>query len=794
MLRRKKLASLLVLAGLASAGPALGQSGTFTFVTGDVNVQRRDGQRVPVTRGTPVNPGDAIVTGTRGMAQLTMVDQAKISLRPNTQFQIEQYADRPDSDQGALLNLVRGTLRTFTGLIASRNRDRFVMKTKVATVGIRGSGNVLFAGTAADCDPSRVQASEGGCDITVNHTIEGSHAVTFGDFSGSGLPPQQGGAQTLITGPGQTVLVTGRGDVKYIPTPQFIAESATNPTGAPKSQAGGGEGGGGGETRDFAPSDTSGSTTQQGTTTATPVGNNGLGFTFVDATGNLGFDPSGLQDVVIASSGGPFEGQATSSAITREGGSFRAYQAYPGSQSDLVPTVVGGTARDNQTVAGFISLGRWDGASLGYFGSGSASPVEGSIHWIQANSGYPTYLSDVLTGTATYTLAGATSPTNQAGTAGTLGSASLNVNFTNRTLDAFLALTIPAAGGNAGGSWSLSADGVPVALNSFYASTADRLVITSSVGGQSSTSSPDLSGSIEGSLVGNSLQGAVLGYGLVDQTSSNPSNHNIVSGVAGFSGPAQAAAGPYRDGLVSDPTDSLQTGLSQLRTYATTNRPAEVTTDPATGHVTQFAAPFATLGGHATYSRGTATVLDSGADPETGMVWGRWAGGTATIDRDGQSHSLNLSNASLHYIFSGAQSGPVALPLTGTATYDVIGSTTPTDRSGHTGALNTATLSADFTNRTVAASINVSINGQTLNGVAPAMPIYRDQYFSAFTPSPIPGASSTSPLVLTCVPQCGPAASGSIDGFFAGRTGNRAGMNYNLNGTAGAVAFGRRGG
>lgn len=193
MLQRKKLASLLLLAGVVSAGPAFAQSGSFTFVTGEVNVQRKDGQRVAVTKGTPVNPGDAIVTGTRGMAQLTMVDQAKISLRPNTQFQIEQYADRPDSDQGALLNLIRGTLRTFTGLIASRNRDRFVMKTKVATVGIRGSGNVLFAGTAADCDPAKVEASGGGCDITVNHTIEGSHAVTFGDFGAPGLPPQQGG-------------------------------------------------------------------------------------------------------------------------------------------------------------------------------------------------------------------------------------------------------------------------------------------------------------------------------------------------------------------------------------------------------------------------------------------------------------------------------------------------------------------------------------------------------------------------------------------------------------------------
>ena len=55
------------------------------------------------------------------------------------------------------------------------------------------------------------------------------------------MPAQQGGAQTLITGPGQTVLVTGRGDVKYIPMPRFIADSALNPTGAQKSGNGGGD-------------------------------------------------------------------------------------------------------------------------------------------------------------------------------------------------------------------------------------------------------------------------------------------------------------------------------------------------------------------------------------------------------------------------------------------------------------------------------------------------------------------------------------------------------------------------
>ncbi|MGE0357223.1 MAG: FecR domain-containing protein [Burkholderiales bacterium] len=791
MFRQKKLASLLALCGIVAAPAAFAQSGTFTFVTGEVNVQRSDGRRVSVTRGTPVNAGDAIVTGSRGMAQLTMVDQAKISLRPNTQFQIEQYADRPDSDQGVLLNLLRGTLRTFTGLIAARNRDRFVMKTKVATVGIRGSGNVLFAGTAADCDPAKVEASGGaGCDITVNHTIEGSHAVTFGDFSGSGLPPQQGGAQTLITGPGQTVLVTGRGEVRYIPTPQFIADSSTNPAAGDKSS--GGEGAG--ETRNFGPNDGSGSSTQQGTTTTIPIGNNGLGFTVVDV-GSLGSDPSGLRDVVISAAGGPFEGQALGADFTLEGGALRGYRAYSASLSGLVPAVAGGTSREVQSVAAGsagITLGRWESASLGFFGAESTIAIPGSIHWIYANSGYPTYLSDVLTGTATYTLAAATSPTNQLNTAGSLASATLNVNFSNRTLNAALAVTLPGTGGNGGGSWSMNAQGVPFALNAFFASTSDRLVVNNTATGISSESNASLSGSLEGSFVGSALQGAIVGYGISDQSATDPSNHNVVTGVAAFTGPTQTGTVPFRDGLVSDPTGSLASGVTQVRTYATVNRPDEVTGD-SSGGVTEFAAPYSAFGDHATYRVGSASVMQAGTDAETGLAWGRWSGGTATVTRGSQSANLDLSSSSLHYVFSGEQNAPVTLPLTGTATYDVIGSTSPTDASGHVGTMNSATLAANFTNRTADASVNITVAGQTLNGVANAMPIYRDQYFSAYTPSSMPGASPSSQLILTCQPSCGPAG-GSLDGFFAGRTGQGAGVNYNFNGNAGAVAFRRRGG
>ena len=789
MAKLKRISSLLVAAGLCSTGSAWAASGQFTFVVGDVALQKINGQRVAARAGTDVDPGDTIVSGTDGMAQLTMVDNARLAVRPNTTFRIDNYPTRADSEDGALLNLVRGTLRTFTGLIASRNKDKFAMKTRVATVGIRGSGNILYSCLDAECDPSVTGQGNGqGGDFTVNHTIDGNHSITNLLDGPPGAPPQQGGPTTIITGPGQTALVQGQQPPRFIPTPQFIADSANLMASAPKS----GEAPPPGELRNFGPGDARDGIDNNETGNVT-AGGNGLGFPIIDASGNLGRDPANLRDVIIVA-GGPFLGQSTQEALVLEGIALRAYTAYAGSQSNIKPTIVGGTARDVQTYAAgptTVTLGRWENASLGIFGANSAVPVPGSIHWAYAGSGFPTYLSDVLTGSVSYTLAAATAPTNQRNTAGALGSATLNVNFTNRTLNAALGITMPAANGASGGSWNLNASNVPFALNTFYASTGGRLVITNGTG-QSSATNTALFGSLEGSFIGASLQGAFLGYGFSDQTSANVSNNNSISGVAGFTGPAQNGAAPFRDGLISDPTGSL--GSADFgRSYATVNRPEEVTANAA-GAASAFAGPFLSLGGHAQYAQGTATVAQSGADPETGMIWGRWSGGVATVSANGQVQNLNLANSSLHYIFSGAQSGPVALPLTGTGVYDVIGSTSPTDAAGHVGTLGSATLNANFTNRTVDSTINVAINGQTWNGSAANVPIYRDQYFSAYSGGGIPGAPNPAQFNITCTPNCGAGARGSLDGFFAGRTGQRAGVMYNMGGVAGAVAFGRRGG
>ncbi len=761
-LRPRPIALVVIaIASLSGVPDAIAESGRFTLVNGRVEVQSPGGAVTVLAKaGTEVNRGDTIVTYADGMAQLTMIDEARLSLRSNSRLRIDTYSSRGESEPPtSLLNLLRGTLRAFTTALTSR-KDNYKMRTAVATVGIRGTGNIL---NQSDDDST-----------TTNHTIEGEHIVSAND----------GNFAPVFTYPNQTVQVIRGQAPKFIPTPLFLLDAGKTMVGSGDTDSAPGTTGDDGPTRG------GGGLPRGG---AAIVGGNGLGFP--DSTVNVGTDPINLRNIVIAANGTAFSDQAAPEQIRLDAGALRAYSTYAGTQSGTSLDIKGGSVADLQTItidgATTIVLGRWTGVNSLAFTGGSGYVGAGGLHWGYGGSGFPAYLSDVLTGTVSYTRVGATTPTNQLGTLGQLVNTVLDVNFTARTLNATLGITMPAAGGTTGGNWTLQATNIPFALNSFIAFTGGGGLTVTNGSGQSSASNGGLSGTIDGSFVGSTLNGALVGYGFVDQTGSGSSGFQSVSGIVAFQGPSQNAAAPYRDGLVSDPNGALS-GASYIRSFATTDRPGEVTVGDQ-GRVTAFTAPYVAgnhLVGHVNYAQGTSTIVDNGFDPTTGLVWGRWSGGSATIGGQG----ANLASSSLHYIFSPTQNGPVSLPLTGTAVYDVVGSTRPTDGAGHIGTMNSATLAANFSARTVDTSINIGINGQTWNGAATGVPIYRDQYFSAYGGGSIAGVPRPSLLTITCAPNCTPALpTGSLDGFFTGRTGSGAGVMYNLGGNAGAVAFARRG-
>ena len=133
--------SALVLA-LAAVYPLVGHgaAGTTQFIAGDVTMRRGSAAATPLAKGTVLESGDAIVTGSRGIAQVKFSDGGYVAIQPNSQFDITRYADRGDAAQDSfLVNLARGGMRAITGLIGKRNTANYKVTTSTATVGIRGS-------------------------------------------------------------------------------------------------------------------------------------------------------------------------------------------------------------------------------------------------------------------------------------------------------------------------------------------------------------------------------------------------------------------------------------------------------------------------------------------------------------------------------------------------------------------------------------------------------------------------------------------------------------------------------
>lgn len=126
---------------LFTAPIALAQSaGTILFKSGNAVVTRADQSTHPIQQHDAVLNGDTIDTK-NGRVQIGFVDGGKVSLQPETIYKINQYSfsGEEDGSEYALTELVKGGLRTISGLIGHKNRERYQLTTPVATIGIRGT-------------------------------------------------------------------------------------------------------------------------------------------------------------------------------------------------------------------------------------------------------------------------------------------------------------------------------------------------------------------------------------------------------------------------------------------------------------------------------------------------------------------------------------------------------------------------------------------------------------------------------------------------------------------------------
>lgn len=226
--KRTAIKALLLLALMgASALACAGQvAGTVIHLSGPLMAKKADGTAKILAVKSEVEQGDTLVTEKNTYAQIKFIDNSEITLRPGTSLTVEAFsfdAGKPDGDS-ASFNLLKGGLRSITGLLGKRSKDRFSLKTPTATIGIRGTTFIaqfvpaqVPGGMAAGL---HVQVIDGAIHMT---NAGGTQNFTVGQF---GFTPS-------LTQP--PVVVPNNPGIQFTPPPAFGA--ASTPVGSTSASA-----------------------------------------------------------------------------------------------------------------------------------------------------------------------------------------------------------------------------------------------------------------------------------------------------------------------------------------------------------------------------------------------------------------------------------------------------------------------------------------------------------------------------------------------------------------------------
>ncbi|HXG28139.1 MAG TPA: FecR family protein [Nevskiales bacterium] len=133
----------MLLALLCLSQTATAAIGRIYFVHGGVYIQR-GADRIPAEKDALLEAGDTLVTESDGRVQWRLADDSYFVLRPNSSYRIEtyQFPEGGPAKAGAgkaIYELLKGGVRTLTGLIGKTDTAAYQAKMPVATMGIRGT-------------------------------------------------------------------------------------------------------------------------------------------------------------------------------------------------------------------------------------------------------------------------------------------------------------------------------------------------------------------------------------------------------------------------------------------------------------------------------------------------------------------------------------------------------------------------------------------------------------------------------------------------------------------------------
>ena len=442
--------------------------------------------------------------------------------------------------------------------------------------------------------------------------------------------------------------------------------------------------------------------------------------------------------------------ERTAQLTTDVAGNLAAFAApLAGAKNTVFRLNMGAITDAGFDVATGIRWGRWEGSNLYVTSPGSAtvkSDLAGeSLHWL-VSSEYGAAPTIPRTGTAEYALIGHTDPTDTLGNIGAFGSASFSADFVNLTVHSAVAVTMGDHNWFARGTGSFDANGT------LFNGTYDTVSIDNLIAGAG-----NFSGFFTVPRIG---AGSVAGAGVTYNIVGDPADLGTVSGALVF----QQGAGNESTSPPLAPRDVAyvvpSSGFDNAR----------VARMPETGYAIDETFSLTQLlvrnqsGELETLQKGTSTLIESAPSGIVMMRWGRWSAGalTSAVVSTGATSTLALGPSSVHWIESADSETAPLIPTTGTASYQLIGATTPSDRHGNLGTLNSATFNADFTAQLVNASVDLTINGESwtasgLGAIGSPTGLQSNHFGGSFTSGAV-GAS-------------GAPAHGSFAGFFTNPVG-----------------------
>lgn len=154
---------LCILLGTLTSHLAVAASpvGKIIFTVGDVYMLAANGSRAATLQhGDNVSVADTFATGADGYAHIRMSDNAFIALRPDSILRIDEYsftANKKELDR-VKISLLKGKLRSVSGKVAKRSKNRYRLNTPVAAIGVRGTDYTVITTS----EQSQVDVLQGG--------------------------------------------------------------------------------------------------------------------------------------------------------------------------------------------------------------------------------------------------------------------------------------------------------------------------------------------------------------------------------------------------------------------------------------------------------------------------------------------------------------------------------------------------------------------------------------------------------------------------------------------------------